>query len=257
MLNSGQSTHSAHRYKSYLECPRKWALDVIYNKEIAAGTIIKGEEPHYFVRGKIAHVALAAMYSKEEYPIEVVDEYMRQEGYTLDTPGAADGINAYTAYREYYGSDSINANNVVSVETEYQLGKIEYTQRFDLVVEIDSKTYIIDHKVYSAVRPNDLALLSLDYQFIGLALLGLVHFRNFAGVLVNVIGYDIKRGTARFHRQEIPISQVSADSWLQTIKSVKLPEPPATKAEAMKFPAYMPDKCNGCRHITTCHVGGS
>lgn len=239
LLDTGPSERGWHYYERFLRCSMiyYWRRrdDAALAEATANGTVIVPKIALALARGTIGHVGLAHFYARQraiqrgEDPSAILSprEAMIARADSLGRidllPEVSETVRGYI---EHYGYEQAAVLGVERpVETLMMVGThaARYTARIDLVWRDKLGAWIVDHKFVGRIEKKTIRRYTLSGQFLGLQVLGERLIPNFAGVVLNLVGFD-----GGFYRQQLdpapwmldnfPALIVAADARMKVIE---------------------------------------
>mgnify|MGYP001597995915 CR=1 FL=1 len=209
MINTGKSTRGWHRLECFHECPQKFA----YSELLGLRPKIKKEE---LFLGTLVHVALAHRYGEILNMPEAIDpiEAMRKEG-----NGSFIFHRAKDIYNLYDLKWKVEDFRPIAIEEEFAIninGEL-FTQRIDLVANINGRICFVDHKTYSRK-----SIWERRGQFLGQTVLGKTlvpekYGLPFGGIWVNEICTLKPVGSRSFSRRKVEMPNGLVDSFTKEV----------------------------------------
>lgn len=217
LINSGPSSRGWHRIESFLRCPQLYAWRY-KSKHLSQD----GTATDKLVRGSIGHVGLAhyyrrmmpdehrniatgaARYHAPREAMEIVASSFGKLGREM-LPIAQLTVEEYMAARAAEVVRVIAVEQEVTTELSDDRGRCcTFTMRPDLIVEIDGRAWIWDHKIVDRLSPSLADRYANSGQFHALQQLGrALYGRDFGGVEINGLQAVVPNG-AKFKRIPVP-----------------------------------------------------
>lgn len=239
-----------------MACPCRWALWRLLG-------IVPTREPNARARGSLIHEGLMWRYLARRggTTAVAVDPFQKMrdmpDRYAHQYGEAERVVQAYIAYWDVVGD--WDGDDILAVEREHQIvlthpaggPSVPHTQRLDLVVRIDGKAWVVDHKstsgaVDSAVRDWEHSGQFAMLEVIGRALFHLPppvgYGMPYGGLLLNHIGTKTPHVLER--RRVYPAAGFVASTPLSMIET-------AWRRDALRASGLAP--MDYPRHQTACH----
>ncbi len=227
LLDPGPSRRGWHRLQLAMQCPRKYALYIA--SKATPGPVSSPA----LIRGVLLHLALAHHYALKKNPkadIYTPLDAMKEKVQSQPNPEEWDKHSTIVArtYLQYdlhwaaerYLVSQVERELVGHIQDTLQPEPYLYTQRADLIVQHPRSGlyYIVDHKTTgrrpsTAVKYYTLSGQFRGYNFFGRSLWG----DQYGGVLLNMIQWPKKDGSATFLRTELATAPYADKTFRDTV----------------------------------------
>ena len=275
LLDAGPSRRGWHRLQTVLQCPRKYA---IYTRDKAQP---RPTTAPALIKGTLLHIGLAHRYALIQDPdADVYEPLKAVEGMAAKQPNPevwAEHVplvqETLLQYDVRWGHEqwevkAVERELVAHIEDKERGEVYLYTQRADLVVlnPLTGLWYIVDHK--TSVRPpsSSAKAYSLSGQFRGYNMFGrgLLGFKNFGGVVLNMLQWPGAKKPAEFARLELSPAPFADKTFQQTIihaeRTIRDLTKLYTDTDALAWPGVHHEhacwtRYGPCKHHKTCEWG--